>query len=149
MSIAEKLKLKQIGAAAKSYNISSPISSQPSSPKIYQRQATVPRCGLCAGCLRTEKCNNCSSCVKKSGQCVKKRCVEKVRETARRQRERKSLGIGYAIKSASDSSDIECISATNSPVSNSPVNQEPCNECVGCIRTEDCGVCVKCTSGKK
>eukprot|EP00090_Calanus_glacialis_P005912 TRINITY_DN14623_c0_g1_i1.p1 TRINITY_DN14623_c0_g1~~TRINITY_DN14623_c0_g1_i1.p1 ORF type:complete len:1245 (-),score=218.85 TRINITY_DN14623_c0_g1_i1:73-3807(-) len=153
MSIAEKLKLKQLGAALKTQATlssaqSTPGSSQPGSPKPSGRQALVPRCGICPGCLRTEKCEDCSSCLNKTGQCFRKRCIEKTKAANQRMKEKKkSMTMGYV--RVSDSSDVESTSAIDSPISHSPINTGRCNECEGCTRTEDCGTCFKCAAGKK
>jgi len=153
LSIAEKLKSRGLGLSLISPNPlssthSSPYSSQPGSPITPGRRPLVPRCGVCAGCLRTEKCGECSSCLKKSGQCFRRRCVEKTKAANQRLKEKKqSVSMGYV--SVSDYSDVESMSAVESPISNSPVNAGRCNECEGCTRTEDCGACFRCNAGKK
>jgi len=156
LSIAEKMKLKQLGSAsntptALSSAQSSPYSSQPGSPHSQGRRPLVPRCGLCPGCLKTDKCEECSSCLKKSGQCFKKRCSEKTKAANQRMKEKKksitNITPGYI--RVSDSSDVESISTVDSPMSHSPISTGRCNECEGCTRTDDCGSCFKCATGKK
>jgi len=148
MSIAEKLKLKQLTSIQLSSSQSTPGSSQPSSPIHRGRQPLVPRCGLCPGCLQVDKCDECSNCIKKCGQCFRKRCAVKTKAANQRMKEKK-MGLVSGEVKLSDSSDVESISTIDSPISQSPINNGPCNDCEGCIRTEDCGLCSKCTSGKK
>eukprot|EP00092_Neocalanus_flemingeri_P014776 GFUD01015946.1.p1 GENE.GFUD01015946.1~~GFUD01015946.1.p1 ORF type:complete len:1168 (+),score=214.68 GFUD01015946.1:221-3505(+) len=155
MSIAEKLKLKQLSSLTPKTQTkissaqSTPGSSQPGSPKPPGKIAMVPRCGVCAGCVRTEKCDECCSCINKTGQCIRKRCVEKTKASNLRNKEKKKSLMAMGDVKVSDSSDVESLSAIDSPISQSPINNGPCNECEGCTRTEDCGTCFKCTAGKK
>ena len=153
LSIAEKLKLKGLGVSLipqnpHSSSHSSPYTSQPGSPRTPGPRPLVPRCGVCSGCLQVEKCGQCAACMKKSGQCFRKRCKEKTKATNQRLKEKKQLTAMGCI-SVSDYSDVESMSAVNSPVSNSPVNTGRCNECEGCTLVEDCGACFKCVAGKK